>query len=76
MTAVPAPILPLPLVAIRHDLGMSQAALANLAGFPRSRLSEYETGKVTPAASTLARIEAVLPEDTDIAWGGPVRIRR
>ncbi|MSO44181.1 MAG: XRE family transcriptional regulator [Thermoleophilia bacterium] len=43
--------------------GVSQATLASAAGTSASRLSTYATGKVTPSAAILIRIERVARDD-------------
>ena len=40
----------------RHDLDLSQRALAELCGLPHSSVARIESGKSTPNLSTLLRI--------------------
>lgn len=40
----------------RRNAGMSQAALAKVAGIPQSTVARIETGKLTPRVDTLERL--------------------
>lgn len=48
----------------RIAAGLSQRALAWLAGIHQPNIAAYEAGRRAPAPTTLARIEAVLPSPT------------
>lgn len=53
----------------RQGKGITQSALAALVGVAQNSISDFETGAVTPAADTLARIAASLEETVDGLWG-------
>lgn len=44
------------LIQRREALGITQAALARMAGMPKETVNRVERGKVNPAATTLKRI--------------------
>lgn len=48
----------------RRDAGLSQRELASLSGVPQPNIAAYESGRRTPAAGTLQRLESVLNAPT------------
>lgn len=48
------------LVALREKRGLSQAALARLAGIPRSTIAHVESGSGNPSLANLSRLSAAL----------------
>ena len=55
---------PTGLAALRLRNGLSQAALAELAGVRQATISHLETGRSTPEPMTLAKLAAALGVET------------
>lgn len=55
---------------LREQKGLTQTALATLAGTYSSDISYYEAGKTEPRAQTLHNLATVLGVSMDYLWKG------
>ena len=56
------------IISARHEKGLTQKQLADLAGIEQASLSRIETGKVSPDLATLKKIAAAMDKKLELLF--------
>ena len=56
------------IISTRHEKGLTQKQLADLAGIEQASLSRIETGKVSPDLATIKKIAAAMGKKLELSF--------